>query len=59
MAGIYASLDWYDMPGRITRLPRWSKERDAGRVRLDQVEGGGSRRTGPSRTTSRDVPLEG
>ena len=31
----------------------WSEERDAGRVRLDRVEGGDSRRTGPSRTTNR------
>ena len=36
----------------------WSEERDAGRARLDRVEGGDSRRTGPSRTTTQDVPLE-
>ena len=36
----------------------WSEERDAGRARLDRVEGGDSRRTGPSRTTIQDVPLE-
>ena len=59
MAGIYAPLDWFNMPGRITRLPQWSKERDAGRMRLDRVEGRDSRRNGPSRTTSQDVPLEG
>ena len=59
MAGIYAPLDWFNMPGRITRLPLWSKERDAGRTRLDWVEGGDSRRTGPSRSMSQDVSLEG
>ena len=31
----------------------WSEERDAGRARLDRVEGGDSRRTGPSRTTTK------
>ena len=36
----------------------WSEERDAGRARLDRVEGGDSRRTVPSRTTTQDVPLE-
>jgi hypothetical protein len=36
----------------------WSGERDTGRGRLDQVEGGDSRRTGPSRITIQDVPLE-
>jgi hypothetical protein len=35
-----------------------SKERDAGRARLDRVEGGDLWRTGPSRTTVPDVPLE-
>ena len=59
MAEIYASLDRYNLPGRITRLLPWSKERDAGQARLDRVEGGEPRRTGPSRTTSQDVPLEG
>ena len=29
----------------------WSVERDAGRARLDRVDGGDSRRTGPDRTT--------
>jgi hypothetical protein len=57
-----SALDWCNMPGRIrvTRLPRWSKESDAGqsRTRLDRVEGGDSLRTGPSRTTNQDVPLE-
>ena len=63
MAGIYASLDWYNMQCRITRLPGWSGERDAGQARLDRVEGEVSRRTGPSRTTSQstvggpEVPL--
>ncbi len=28
MAGIYASLEWYNLPGRITQLPQWSEERD-------------------------------
>ena len=59
MAGIYASLDWYNMQGRITRLPGWSGGGDAGQARLDRVEREVSRRTGPSRTTSQDVPLEG
>jgi hypothetical protein len=36
----------------------WSKERGAGRARLDWVEGGDSRRTGPSRTKIQDVRLE-
>jgi hypothetical protein len=54
-----SSLDWYNMPGRITRLPRWSKERDTGRTLLERVEGSDSRRTGPSRTTNQDMPLEG
>jgi hypothetical protein len=31
----------------------WGEERDAGRARLDRVEGGDSRRTGPSRTTTK------
>ena len=31
MAGIYSMLDRDNMPGRITRLPCWSKERGAGR----------------------------
>ena len=35
----------------------WSEERDAGGGRLDRVEGGDLRRTGPSRTTIQDVPL--
>ena len=59
MAEIYASLDWYNLPGSITRLLPRSKERDAGQARLDRVEGGEPRRTGPSRTMSQDVPLEG
>ena len=59
MAGVYASLDRYNLPSRITRLLLWSEERDAGQVRLDRVEGGEPRRTGPTRTTSQDVPLEG
>ena len=49
----------------------WGEERGAGRVRLDWVQGGDSRQTGPpgrpghrdratgpSRTTIQDVPLE-
>ena len=35
----------------------WSEERDAGRARLDLVDGGDARRTGPSRTTTQDVQL--
>ncbi len=46
MAGIYASLDRITGPGCNT-----SKEKDAGRARLDRVEGRDSWRTGPSRTT--------
>ena len=57
MAEIYASLDWYNR-GQHHSTPQWSEERDAGRMRLDRVEGGDSRRTGPSRTTNQDVPLE-
>ncbi len=34
-----------------------SEEGDAGRARLDRVEGRDSRRTGPSRTSMQDVPL--
>jgi hypothetical protein len=40
MAEIYASLDRCNLLGSITRLHQWSKERDAGRMRLDRVEGG-------------------
>ena len=73
MAGVYTWLDRNNLPGRVTRLLRWSEERGAGRepgcsewsekrdagwARLDRVEGGDSRRTGPSRTTIQDVPLE-
>jgi hypothetical protein len=44
--------------GRVTRLLREeSKERDAGRARLDRV-GGDSWRTGPGRTRIQNVPLE-
>ena len=53
-----ASLDRDKMPGRVTRLLRMEWKRDAGRARLDRVEGGDSRRTGPSRTMIQDVPLE-
>ena len=63
--GIYrdASLDLCNRLGSTIRLPQWSKdsERDAGRMRLDtmdRVEGGDSRQTGSSRTTSQDVPLK-
>ena len=51
---------WTGTPGRAASLDcsGRSKERDAGRARLDRVESGGSRRTGPSRTTIQDVPLE-
>ena len=46
------------MLGRVARLLQGSKERVAGRARLDRAESGGSRRTGPSRTTIQDVPFE-
>ena len=52
------SLDRDKMPGRVTRLLRMEWKRDTGRARLDRVEGGDSRRTGPSRPTIQDVPLE-
>jgi hypothetical protein len=52
------SLDRDNMPGRVTRVLRMEWKRDAGRARLDRVEGGDSRRTGPSRPTIQDVPLE-
>ena len=51
-------LDRDNMPGRVTRLLRMEWKRDAGRARLDRVEGGDSRRTGPSRPMIQDVPLE-
>ena len=35
----------------------WSEERDAGRARLDRVEGGDLRRTGPSQTKIQDAQL--
>ncbi len=44
--------------GCVTRMLRMEWERDTGRARLDRVEGGDSRRTGPGRPTIRDVPLE-
>ena len=55
-----AWLDRDKMPGRVTRILRMEWKRDAGRARLpvDRVEGGDSRRTGPSRTMIQDVPLE-
>jgi hypothetical protein len=40
-AGVYALLDWDNLPGRATRCFDWSEERDVGRSRLDRVEGGG------------------
>ena len=58
MAGIYSTLDRYNMLGRITRLPRWSRRDVLAGARLDRVDGGGSRWTGPTRSRSQDVPLE-
>ncbi len=47
------------MPGpRRSTAPEGSKERVAARALLDRVERGGLRRTGPSRATIQDVPLE-
>ena len=43
---------------RRSTAPEGSKERVAARARLDRVESRGLRRTGPSRTTIQDVPLE-
>ncbi len=50
---------WTATPGRAASLDcsGRSEERDAGRARLDRVEGKDSRRTGPSRTRIQDVPL--
>ena len=58
MAGIYSTLDRYNMLGRITRLPRWSRRDVLAGARLDRVDGRGSRWTGPTRSRSQDVPLE-
>jgi hypothetical protein len=55
MAGIYASLDRYNKPGRLTRLPRWSKEMPAGCGWIGlKVEIHG----GPGRAGSTTVKLE-
>ena len=43
---------------RRSTAPEGSKQRVAARARLDRVESKGLRRTGPSRTTIQDVPLE-
>jgi hypothetical protein len=43
MAGVFASLGW----AASLDCSEGSKERDAGRARLDRVEGGDPRRTGP------------
>jgi len=43
---------------RRSTAPEGSKERVAARARLDRAESRGLRRTGPSRTTIQDVPLE-
>ena len=45
-------------PAASLDCSEWSEERGAGRARLDWVEGGDSRRTGPSRTKIQDVRLE-
>ena len=58
LAGIYSALDQYNVLGRITRLPRWSRRDVLAGARLDQVDGGGSRWSGPTRNRSQDVPLE-
>ena len=58
MAGIYSTLDRHNMLGRITRLPRWSRRDVLAGARLDRVDGGGSRWTGPTRNRSQDLPLE-
>ena len=54
MTEIYASLDRYNLPGRIARMLPWIKERDARQAQLDWVEGGELQRTGPSRTMRQD-----
>ena len=50
---------WTGTPGRAASLDcsGRSEGSDAGRARLDRVEGGDSRQTGPSRTTIQYVPL--
>ena len=55
----FAGHGRYNLQGNITRLPPWGKERDFGQARLDRAEGGEPLRTGPGRTMSQDVPLEG
>ena len=57
MAGIYYTLDRYNMLGRITRLPRWSRRDLLAGARLDRVDGEGSRWTGPTQSRSQDVQL--
>jgi hypothetical protein len=54
MAGVYTSLDWNAGPHQLTASG--GARRDAGRARLDRVEGRDSLRTGPSRI--QDVPLK-
>ncbi len=51
---------WTGTTSRAASLDcsEWSEEKGAGRARLDRVEGGDSRRTGPSRTKIQDVRLE-
>ncbi len=48
-----SALHWTGTTCRASSLDYsgWIEERDAGRARLDRVEGGDLRRTGPSRTT--------
>jgi hypothetical protein len=60
MAGVCTLLDRENLTCRAVSLDcsEWSEEKDAGRARLDRVEGGDSRRTGPSRTTIQDVLSE-
>ncbi len=51
---------WTGTTGRAASLDcsEWNEYRDAGWALVDRIEGGNSRRTGPSRPTIRDVPLE-
>ena len=62
--GVYTPLDRNNMPGRVTRLPQWSEEWDAGRARvgpgrrrrLKQAEPG---RAGTKMWRYRKVPFYG
>ena len=39
MVGIYSTLDRYNLPGSITRLPCWSRREVPAVARLDRVDG--------------------